>query len=86
MIVPPSVRIPVSEGSKLNPPLGSRWPETRHLNLRWSMARLDALRLCLRTSGLPLQRIAELYQSTPPEIERLAREMGEGIRFRRTQP
>src|SRR5262245_41120532 len=77
--------VPAHEGSSLKPPLGFGTEtvagrgkrETRHLNLNWSIARLDALRICLRNSGLPLERIAYLYQSTPAEIERLSREMGE---------
>lgn len=66
------------------PPLGSRDPETRHLNLKWSVDDIDLVvglarhgytvnGICLRLKGTPLE-------STQGEILCLCRSLGQFVR------
>jgi hypothetical protein len=43
MFIPPSTIVPARRCSRLFPPLGEVPQETRHLNLRWSVADADLI-------------------------------------------
>lgn len=61
----------------MRPPLGSRSPETRHLNLTWTVRAIDRVAFMRRNAGLTAEEIATklhgtMYQCGPGYIQRLA--------------
>lgn len=70
----------------MHPPLGSRKPETRHLNLKWTVGDID--RICrMAKNGLTAVGICETLkgtslESTPGEIVKLCFDAGQFVRTR----
>lgn len=78
--VPPSRPVRTRQGSNLKPALGEVSPETRHLNLRWSVARLDELRTALSDPRAWPDGVAFLFDATVAEITQLAHELAIPVR------